>query len=112
MVNQLSQHSVLSESAFPTSVVLCLFFYGKFFKKSTNNPLPEKNGKKKPSQTFVKMYSFVSEHCHAEREREREIGAKLYLRVLSCSHWINIRDRGIVIKSCWAVWVVRIWSRI
>lgn len=83
-----------------------------FLKNQQTTLSLKKNGKKKPSQTFVKMYSFVSEHCHAEREREREIGAKLYLRVLSCSHWINIRDRGIVIKSCWAVWVVRIWSRI
>lgn len=85
MVNQLSQHSVLSESAFPTSVVLCLFFYGKFFKKSTNNPLPEKNGKKKPSQTFVKMYSFVSEHCHAERERERD--------------WCQVIFEGFILQS-------------
>lgn len=85
MVNQLSQHSVLSESAFPTSFVLCLFFYGKFLKKSTNNPLPEKNGKKNPSQTFVKMYSFVSEHCHAERERERD--------------WCQVIFEGFILQS-------------
>lgn len=85
MVNQLSQHSVLSESAFPTSFVLCLFFYGNFFKKSTNNPLPEKNGKKNPSQTFVKMYSFVSEHCHAERERERD--------------WCQVIFEGFILQS-------------